>query len=124
MPAEPRFAFRPLQLSSAVAPCQGLPQALRSADFSLVAATGLVAPTMALTLAIPLLGSPALASAKQTPTKASISKSSRWLSLVSIFSLPISSRVHSGATSKYNEAVSQFAKDFKEFVAMDLNAGV
>jgi hypothetical protein len=62
MPAEPRFVFRPLQLSSVVAPCQGLPQALRSAASTLMAATGLVAPTMALTLAIPLLGSPALAS--------------------------------------------------------------
>ena len=62
MPAEPRFVFRPLQLSSVVAPCQGLPQALRSAASTRMAATGLVAPTMALTLAIPLLGSPALAS--------------------------------------------------------------
>ena len=45
-----------------VALSRGLPQALRSAASSLMAATGLVAPTMALTLAVPLLGAPALAS--------------------------------------------------------------
>lgn len=37
-------------------------QALRSAASCLLAATGLVAPTMPLTLAVPLLGLPALAS--------------------------------------------------------------
>ena len=62
MPAQPRFAPRSLGLMSLVAFSHSLPQALRSALFSLVAAPGLVAPTMALTLAVPLLGSPALAS--------------------------------------------------------------
>ena len=62
MPAEPRFSFRPPGLTSLLAHRHSLPQALRSALFSLVAAPGLVAPTMALTLAVPLLASPALAS--------------------------------------------------------------
>ena len=62
MPAEPRFALRQLGLCSLVAPSRGLPQALRSAASSLVAAPGLLALTMALTLAVPLLGSSALAS--------------------------------------------------------------
>jgi hypothetical protein len=62
MPAEPRFALRQLGLCCLVAPSRGLPQALRSAASSLMAATGLVAPSMVLMLAVPLLGSPALAS--------------------------------------------------------------
>jgi len=62
MPAEPRFSFRPPGLTSLLAHRQGLHQELRSAASSLVAATGLVVPTLALTLAVPLLGSPALAS--------------------------------------------------------------
>jgi hypothetical protein len=56
MPAEPRFSFRPPGLTSLLAHRHSLPQALRSALFSLVA------PTMGLTLAVPLLASPALAS--------------------------------------------------------------
>ena len=62
MPAELRFTLRPLGLTSLVALSHSLPQALRSAATSLKAATSLVAPTMALTLAVPLLGLPALAS--------------------------------------------------------------
>jgi hypothetical protein len=62
MPADLRFALRQLGLCSLVAPSRGLPQALRSAASSLMAATALVAPSMVLMLAVPLLGSPALAS--------------------------------------------------------------
>jgi hypothetical protein len=62
MPAEPRLSFRPPGLTSLLAHRHGLSQALRSAASSLVAAPGLVVPTLALTLAVPLLGSPALAS--------------------------------------------------------------
>jgi hypothetical protein len=62
MPAEPCFSFRPPGLTSLLAHRHSLPQALRSALFSLVAAPGLVAPTLALTLVVPPLGSPALAS--------------------------------------------------------------
>lgn len=59
---ERRFALRPLGLDSVVPLSHCLPQALRSAASCLLAATGQVAPSMALTLAVPLLGSPALAS--------------------------------------------------------------
>jgi hypothetical protein len=59
---ERRFALRPLELDSVVLLSHRFPQALRSAASSLLAATGLVAPTMGLTLAVPLLASPALAS--------------------------------------------------------------
>jgi hypothetical protein len=59
---ERRFALRPLGLDSVVLLSHRFPQALRSAASSLLAATGLVAPTMGLTLAVPLLASPALAS--------------------------------------------------------------
>ena len=62
MPAQPRFALRSLGLMSLVAFSHSPPQALRSALFSLVAAPGLVPPTLALTLVVPPLGSPALAS--------------------------------------------------------------
>ena len=62
MPAQPRFAPRSLELMSLVAFSHSLPQSLRSSVFSLVAAPGLVAPTLVLTLVVPLLGSPALAS--------------------------------------------------------------
>ncbi|MCX5956957.1 MAG: hypothetical protein NTW51_11265 [Cyanobacteria bacterium] len=62
MPAQPRFAPRSLGLMSLVGFSHRFPQALRSAASSLLAATGLVAPSMALTLAVPLLASPALAS--------------------------------------------------------------
>lgn len=61
MPAVLRFALRPLRLTSLVALSQGLPQARRSAASCLMAATSLVVPRMALTLAVPLLGLPALA---------------------------------------------------------------
>jgi hypothetical protein len=59
---ERRFALRQLELDSVVLLSHRFPQALRSAASSLLAATGLVAPTMGLTLAVPLLASPALAS--------------------------------------------------------------
>ena len=59
---ECRFAVCPLELDSVVPLSHRFPQALRSAASSLLAATGLVAPTMSLTLAVPLLGLPALAS--------------------------------------------------------------
>ena len=59
---ECRFALRPLGLDSVVLLSHRFPQALRSAASSLLAATVLVAPSMALTLAVSLLGSPALAS--------------------------------------------------------------
>jgi hypothetical protein len=59
---ECRFAVRPLELDSVVPLSHRFPQALRSAASSLLAATGLVAPTMSLTLAVPQLGLPALAS--------------------------------------------------------------
>jgi hypothetical protein len=63
MPAEPRLFFCPPGLTSLLAHRHGgLSQALRSAASSLVVAPGLVVPTLALTLAVPLLGSPALAS--------------------------------------------------------------
>jgi len=62
MPAVLRFALRPLRLTSLVALSQGLPQARRSAASCQMAATSLVVPSMALTLAVPLLGLPALAS--------------------------------------------------------------
>jgi len=54
--------FRPMGSNFLAAHRQGLHQALRSAASSLVAAPGLVVPTLALILAAPLLGSPALAS--------------------------------------------------------------
>ena len=62
MPAEPRLSFLLLGLNFLAPHRHGLHQALRSAASSLVAAPGLVVATLALTLAAPLLGSPALAS--------------------------------------------------------------
>ncbi len=59
---EGRFALRPLGLDSVVLLSHRFSQALRSAASSLVAAPGLLAPSVALTLAVPLLASPALAS--------------------------------------------------------------
>lgn len=62
MPAQPHVPLRPLGSTSLVCLSQGLPQTLRSAAARLMAVAGLVAPTTALSLAVPLLGPPALAS--------------------------------------------------------------